>query len=873
MSLALTYAIKDLRGALRSLKIVLLCLVLGVATISAVQLVSRSVLTAIEENGRTILGADLIVRNLYQPVPKAMQDWLVARGATLSETIEMRVMLASAASGDNTLVELKAVDSIYPLYGALETTHGTISPHLDSKSNPHPLPERERELLTSPSPSQGEGRDEGYSSIHPLLADRGVLLDPALETRLNLKVGEQVRLGEMLLTIRGFITHEPDRAGSERFGIAPRVIISGDTMRQTGLLATGSMSYFDLRARLPENANLKQTVDALKAEFPEGNLRITDADNASPQITRFVNRFMLFLTLVGLSALLIGGIGIGNGMRAHFETRMKTIAIFKSLGATLGLIHRIYLWQVLVITLLGTATGLAIGAALPFVAAPALSELLPFTITPTLTAAGLMIPALFGLIIAFLFTLWPLGQAVATPALELFRSSISPMRAAPPAAFKLATVVLALLLALLTIASARDGRFAMWFAVGAMFSLFIFWVMGWVISKLAAKLHIQGKPALKLAVRNLHRPGNATAGTLVSLGLGLTVLVTVTLIEFNLRDGITRNLPSDAPAFFFLDIQGSQKEAFGALLEQQPSAREVKFAANIRGRIVSVNGVPAAQALIDESERWLLQNDRGFTYTSELPAHSTITSGSWWPADYQGPPLVSVVNDVEKGFGVKPGDQITFNILGRDITATIANVREVNWTNFTINFAFTFAPGTLEAAPHSWLATVVADPREEGRIQKVMGAAFPNVSMIRLTDAIEAATGILTSIADAVRVTALVAVATGVLVLASSLAATRTQRLYDTVILKVLGTPSRTLVKAFLLEFSLLGAIAAVISLALGAFISWAILVRMMELTWMFYTLPALLTGLACVLLTLSIGWAVTGRTLAQPAAPYLRNE
>ncbi|MCE2926280.1 MAG: ABC transporter permease, partial [Rickettsiales bacterium] len=391
MSLALSYALKDLRGALRSLKIVLLCLILGVATISAVQLVSRSVLTAIEENGRTILGADLIVRNLYQPVPKAMQDWLSARGAALSETIEMRVMLASAASGDNTLVELKAVDDIYPLYGALETNNGT--------------------------------------DIQALLKDRGVLLDPALETRLNLMLGEQVRLGNMLLTIRGFITHEPDRAGSERFGIAPRVIISSETMRETGLIATGSMSYFDLRARLPEAANLKQTVSDLKRDFPEGNLRITDADNASPQITRFVNRFMLFLTLVGLSALLIGGIGIGNGMRAHFETRMKTIAIFKSLGATLGLIHRIYLWQVLVITLLGTAVGLAIGAALPFVAAPALSQLLPLPITPSLHGAGVIIPALFGLMIAFLFTLWPLGQAVATPALELFRSSISPMRA------------------------------------------------------------------------------------------------------------------------------------------------------------------------------------------------------------------------------------------------------------------------------------------------------------------------------------------------------------------------------------------------------------------------------------------------------------
>ena len=274
-----------------------------------------------------------------------------------------------------------------------------------------------------------------------------------------------------------------------------------------------------------------------------------------------------------------------------------------------------------------------------------------------------------------------------------------------------------------------------------------------------------------------------------------------------------------------------------------------------------------------ESHSWLLQNDRGFTYTPDLPAHSEILSGSWWPSDYKGPPLVSVVEDVVKAFDVKVGDQITVNILGRDITATIANTRSVNWMNFTVNFAITFAPGTLDAAPHSWLATVVADPSKEASIQRNITAKFPNISMIRLSDAISAAQTILGNMANAVRGTAAISLITGIFVLAGSLAATRTQRVYDIVILKVLGVPRSTLIIGFILEFILLGVIAASLSLALGTLISWAVMSQLMNLPWHFYPIPATLTSLSGAILTLIIGWIVTGRVLSASAAEHLRNE
>jgi putative ABC transport system permease protein len=835
MTLSLTYALRDLRGALASLRIVLACLILGVATIAAVQSLSSALLSGIEKNGRAILGGDLIVRTLNAPASEPLRAALMAQGAVLTDSIEARVMAANEGTGDNTLVELKAVEAAYPLYGAFESDAGT--------------------------------------NAHAAVAGRGVLLDPALGPRLGLAAGDTMRIGEALFTVKGFIRNEPDRAGGSRFGLAPRVMIAADDMAATGFLGLGSMIYYDLRVKLAPGTPLAPLVADLKNRFGDEGLRIRDADNASPQVSEFIERLSVFLTLVGLSALLVGGMGIGNGLRAHFETRLKTIAILKSVGASRVFVQQIYLWQIAIIALAGTTLGLTIGVAALFGATPLLSALMPFPVEPSIHALALLVPFLFGLLTAFLFALWPLGQAVETSPLELFRTASAPLAQKVSRGIKFAVLALSLLLAALAVFFSTEKIFALWFIAGALFCLALFYAAGRGVAMLAGHLPPPRSPSLRLGVRNLHRPGNATANTLLSLGLGLTVIATVTLVELNLRYGVQQNLPADAPAFFFLDIQPDQKDSFVELLEAQPTAQTIRLSPNLRGRIVAVNGVPAEEALVDRGESWLLQNDRSFTYTDTIPAHSEILAGAWWPEGYTGPPLISVVDDVQRAFGVGPGDQITVNILGRDITAEIANVRSVNWMNFTINFAITFSPGVLESAPHTWLATVVADPAREAEIQRGIGAAFPNISMIRLSDAVEAAGGILKNIAAAARAIALVAVVTGILVLAGSLAATRAQRLYDTVVLKVLGIRRSTLLAGFFFEFALLGAAAAVISLLLGSVISWAVMTGIMDLPWRFYPVPAALTLAAGVGVTLLVGWMTTGRVLSAPAAPVLRNE
>lgn len=384
MRLSLRYALHDLRGALSSLKIAFLCLFLGVGVIAALQFTSQAVLDGIEKNGRSILGGDMVIRSIYDPAPETLKSWFAKRSAQTIETIEARVMLANAQSDDNSLVELKAVPNQYPIYGTLESDAGMDTPSL--------------------------------------LKDKGILLDPALRERLDLQVGSDVRLGDAIFKVRGFITSEPDRAGGSRFGLAPRAMISSADMESTGLFRSGSMIYHDLRVKLPPDANLKQTKETIEAEFPDAGWKLTDAENASPQIKRFVDRLVMFLTLVGLSALLIGGIGIGNGIRAHFEERLKTIAVLKCLGAPVRLIVEVYALQITLIALAGTVAGSIAGATAPYFAAPLLSGLLPFTVNPVLTWEGVLIPIMFGLLTVAVFAIWPLGQAIKTQPLELFHS-------------------------------------------------------------------------------------------------------------------------------------------------------------------------------------------------------------------------------------------------------------------------------------------------------------------------------------------------------------------------------------------------------------------------------------------------------------------
>jgi putative ABC transport system permease protein len=650
------------------------------------------------------------------------------------------------------------------------------------------------------------------------------------------------------------------------------VLISSEALGATGLIRPGALVTYRYRLRLPPGVDAAAWANSARAAFPEAGWQIRSFGEASPSLQRLIDRVGLFLSLVGLTSLLVGGVGIGNAIGNYIAGKTATIATLKCLGASNRLVFAAYLFEVLGLAVLGIAVALVLGALAPVIAAPLLAGVLPVSIRFAIHPAPLALAALFGLLTTLVFSLWPLAGVGRISAGALFRDTVDRVRRRVPAGIIGATAVLALGLAALAVVTAQDRNVALWFVAGAIAAFALFRAAGAAILWIARRLGRPRRPVLRLALANLHRPGAPTAQIVLSLGIGLTVLVAVALVEANLSHEVETKVPAEAPAFFFIDIQPDQLAGFDALVRATPGARFDQVPM-MRGRITRLNGVPVEDAAVLPDAQWALRSDRGLTYAASLPQGSRLAAGAWWPSDYQGPPLVSFDEALARGMGLKVGDTLTVNLLGREITATIANLRSIDWERLGINFAMVFAPGTLEHAPQTHLAAVYLPSAEEESLAHAVTERFPNISAIHVGEALAAVNRIIGVIGSAIRLTALVTVGAGALVLGGAVAAGHRRRVYDAVVLKVLGATRGVITRAFLIENGITGALAALVAGALGTVAAYFLVTRLMKLNWVFLPVPLLSTVTLAALLTAALGFAGTWRALGAKPASYLRDE
>jgi len=838
-TLALRFAIRELRGGMRGLGVLALCLGLGVAAIAGVGSLTKAVDGAIEKDAQSLLGGDLLVSITHRPASPRERAALAAHG-TLSETIEMRALARGGPEDRRTLVELKALDSAYPLYGTI-----MLSPDL-------PLAEALAEK----------------DGVH------GAVVEKAVLARLGIAPGARITVGDATLEVRAAFESLPDR-GVSAFGLGPRLAIDPAALQATNLVQPGSLVTYEYRLRLAPGQSPSRIGRDLNAEFPQAGWNIRTAREAAPGLRRQVDRLGLFLSLVGLSALLVGGIGVSNAVTAYLERRTTTIAILKCLGAPAGLVLRIYLLQVLVIAAVAIAIGAILGGLVPALAGAALVDILPVRISAELRFAPIGLAALFGLVTAIAFALWPLGRARETSPAGLFRDLAVPAGQRPKSGMIALTALAVALLAALAIATASDKVIAAWFVAGAAGTLATLRIAALGLQRLAgraARSAAHNLPGLRLALANVARPGAPTPSVVTSLGVGLAVLVAVAIIEGNIARQVRDEIPSQAPSFFFIDIQPDQIEPFRALARDTEGVTALDSMPSLRGRITRINGVPVEQADIAAGSRWATASDRGLTYAGVMPADYRLAAGQWWPKDYRGEPAISLDARIAAGMGLWVGDNLTVNVLGRDITARIMSLREVNWQSLGLNFTIVFAPGVLEGAPHTYIATAYSDRAAEEPLFRAVSDRFANVTAIRVRDALEAISAIIGDIALAIRATASVTLAAGLLVLASAVATGRHHRIRDAVILKVLGATRRNMLSAFLIEYGLIGLLTALIAVGVGTLASWAVVVLVMRTPWTFLPAPAIETALLSLAATLVFGFAGTFQALGRKAAPYLRN-
>jgi putative ABC transport system permease protein len=839
-----TFARRELRGGLAGFRIFVACIALGVAAIASVGSTTRAITEGIASEGGTILGGDLAFSLIHREPSAEEAAYLDGLGTT-SAIATLRAMARTPAGDAQALVEVKAVDGAYPLAGTV--------------------------LFEEPLDvgSAIARRDDGSF---------GVAVDPLLAARLEAGVGDRLKIGEADVLITATIASEPDKIGSG-IDFGPRVLMSAAALDATGLVQPGSLVRYTTRVKLAGDTTDEQ-VAAVKADaearFPEAGWRIATRDNASPGLSRNVARFAQFLTLVGLTALVVGGVGVTNAVKAYVDRKRDTIATFKSLGATGGYVVALYLTQILAITLLGVAIGIAAGALIPWFGGDALADALSVPIRIGIYPAELALAGLYGVLTAAAFAVWALGRAHDVPVSALFRDRVAPDRRLPRWRYVIATVAAVAILGGLAVLLAYDRFVAVVFVGATAGAFLVLGAVAWGVMALARRAPQVSSTGLRLAIRNIHRPGGLTVSVVLSLGLGLALLVTLALIDRNLRDQLTGSLPERAPSFFFLDIQAADADRFTDLLASTAPGVAVERVPMLRGRMVALKGIDVDQIDAPSDAEWALRGDRGVTYSETLPKGSALVEGDWWPSGYSGEPLVSYDAELAEAFGLEIGDQVTVNVLGRDITARIANLRRVEWESLSINFVMVFSPNTFAGAPHTVLATAALPDGgtrdQEMAVMKAVVEAFPTATAVRVKDVLSAVNDIVADLAVAVRVAASVALVASVLVLAGALASGHRQRIYDAVLLKTFGASRRKVLSAFVAEYLILGLAAAIFGVVAGSAAALGVLEGVMDIDATVDPLIAIGAAAAALVLTVGFGLAGTWRILGQKAAPVLRN-
>ena len=839
----LRLALRELRSGLSGFYVFVACIALGVAVIAGVGALADAVQSSFVRQGAVLLGGDLTLARPHRRA-EAAERAAIARIGRVSESGSLRAMARRLDGADQMLVEAKGVDGAYPLIGELVL-------------------------------------EDGATLGQAVLSGPGAAVDPILLERLGLKRGDRFRLGTTEVEIRAVIKTEPDKI-AERLSFGPRVMVSVETLTASGLADLGSLAKWRYAVVLPAaerqtEANLVEARRVLRTSLPEAGFTVLDRRDPSPRITQTLERIRQFLTLIGLTALMVGGVGVANAVASYIDRRRKVIATFRSLGATGRTVFALHLMQVVTIAAIGIAIGVFVGLMVPTIVDALAGDALPFRAETTLRFPAVAMAVAYGLLVALLFTLWPLGRIEQIRPSVLFRDEVSEERRWPGWRIIAATVIVAGALVALAVLTSDSRRIALYFCAGAAGILILFALLGTAVTRLARRLPRPRRPSLALAIGSLGAPGGLTRAVVVSLGSGLSLLVAVALVDASIVHELDGRVPKNSPNFFVLDLPRDDVAGFRALVDKEIPGAVINHAPMLRGRIVQVGDRSADQVRARPEAQWVLNGDRGLSYADEVPDGSTVVAGTWWAKDYAGEPLVSFEVDIAKALGVGLGDTVTVNVLGRNVTARIANLREVRWESLAINFVMVFSPNTLRAAPHNVLATISLDPAtplvREADLARAIGKAYPATTAIRVKDAINSFNTLFRRIITAVRAAGGVTLLAGALVLAGALAAAQRRRLQTAVILKALGATRARILSAHATEYALLALVAATLAILLGGFAAWLITTRLMDLPFTL-SVQAILQALGLSMALIAVvGGLGTWRVLRAPAVPYLRSE
>ena len=897
---------REIRGSWRQFVFFLACLAVGVGSVVGIELFATNVESLILRDARSLLGGDLEIRAAHQLSESGRKtlDDLKARHVEVTHVRELVGMAAVPVAGYSQtpdddcpspctpgsslgqalsqgerefepqatqLVELKAVEDQYPLYGQVE-----ITPQQSLRDSLAPLD-------------------------CPSLPCFGAVVQESLLISFGLQLHDHLKIGQAWFAVTGILVKEPDRVASA-FSLGPRVLISRQALRATDLIKPGSRIRERYLLRVPESLALDPLRGELQGRLGPEGAGVSSYRDAQPRIRRFLDQLTTYLGLIGLTSLFVGGIGIACTIHGFMRHKLTTVAILKTLGANAGLLMRVYLFQSLFMGCLGSLGGVALGVGLQRLLPVLLGELIPVTISSHVTVLPLSKGLLVGVVTTFCFTIWPLLAIRAIPPALVFRREVeqhhvpiegSRLRWTWNALLQLVrdrhrlvtAVMMGCGLTVLAAWQARSLTLGALFIVAFCAAVILLQIGVWALLHGLDTLPRPRSFVIRQALGNVQRPGNFTRGMAVAIGVGVMVIVTVALVKSSLLVALGERIPKDAPTFFFIDIQPDQREAFEEIVQREAAQAPYRLTPVVRARLRAIDG-----HVIDPEEHkgkkngWYFTREYVLTALSALPRDNVVVKGAWWAADspdakqtdarqQEASIRVSVEDQAAANFGVDVGSTIEFTVQGAPVSAVVQSTRQVDWGSFTMNFFMILSPGALDGAPMTYIVSAKVEAEEELPLQHALVRALPNVTAIKVGDVLANVARLLEQLAWAIQGIAFLSMASGAVVMTAAVSSTRYRRLYESAILKAIGGTRRVVVASFAVEFALIGGLAGLVGVGLASALSWAILHFFLDLAWSVQPLVLGWGLLVTVGLAVAVGLLSTFKILGEPPLAVLRQE